>query len=87
MRLDPSWEDRALAARLGHLLVHTRDGVAREEPPRDGRCEPWVSSMMAREREARGLEASLRGRLGLVPAPPDDALDLESAYRARCVGR
>jgi hypothetical protein len=84
--LDPSWSDRALAARLGHLLVHTRDGVARERPPADGACAGWVASMMARERAAQALEASLRQRLGLSGTPPDEGRDLAGAYRARCAG-
>ncbi|AKF08403.1 hemophore-related protein [Sandaracinus amylolyticus] len=87
--------DRALgegeaAARLGHLLVHVRDGSPYREGPH---CDVVVARALDAEARAHALELDLRRALSVAPdvlryelepaywaAPPDERVALVRAY-------
>lgn len=77
--LDERAEDDALAARLGHLLVHRVDGVGTFDVTRP--CEPQVSAAVASERRATALEGRLRAKWGLEPVVGEDHV---ADYTRRC---
>lgn len=81
VRLDPRASDREAAARLGHLLLHLRDGV----PLAEG-CGA-LAMAESREREAHALEDHLRAELGLVPLEAAALERVVSGYRDRCAAR
>lgn len=63
-------EEGEAAARLGHLLVHLRDGLPLEAVPEgasDARCDEGVSRALALEATAYVTEVELQRALGAAP--------------------
>jgi hypothetical protein len=75
--------DPAAAARLGHLLLHRRDGLL---PPTPGpACAAEVERALAGERAAHAAEAGWRRAWGLPPSEQGPEAHA-GAYAARCDG-
>lgn len=74
--LSEALEDGEAAARLGHLLVHVRDGLPlRETIPPGADCEALVAEAL--DREAVAYAAELRLQHALAAAPRLHAFGLE----------
>lgn len=66
--LSDGMETGEAAARLGHLLVHVRDGLPmREAIPRGADCEALLDEALDREAQAHAAEMRLQRALGAVP--------------------
>ena len=76
-------DDRKMAARLGHLLLHRSEATKFELPLTSEQCRTWVLQVSRLERKAYALENSIGVELGLTE-PVTVPLDLEPAYRLRC---
>lgn len=76
-------DDRAMAARLGHLLLHRAEARAFEPPVARAACAVWSTQLAERERRAHALEDAIAHELG-VPLPARSIEALETAYRTRC---
>lgn len=64
--LDRALDDAEAAARVGHLLVHVRDGSPYpERAARGADCDAIVARALDREASAHGVELSLRRALGV----------------------
>jgi hypothetical protein len=76
-------DDSVAAARLGHLLLHAREGLPyREATNRD--CKSAIARARASEETAHHLEAQLRRELGAPPLARDAVDRVVGAYLARC---
>ncbi len=75
--------EAAVAARLGHLMVHAKDGLPfRDRDRRD--CAVAIVEARRLETAAWAVERALRIDLG-APAIEPDAIDrVIAGYRARC---
>ena len=76
-------DERAMAARLGHLLLHYAEAGAFEPPRERDRCAAWSAAVSRREVHAHAVEAAIARRLGTAPVVPS-LRELEAAYHARC---
>lgn len=81
--LSSTEDDKALAARAAHLLLHEREGAVRAvEAGRCGRED--LERLRTAEERAWALEGRVRGRLGLAPRP-SEAERVAREYEARCL--
>ena len=62
--LDRALSDGEAAARVGHLLVHVRDGLPYQADA-PGDCDARVARALDREAEAHAVELDLRRALGV----------------------
>ena len=86
MHVDARASDPAVAAYVGHLLLHRVEAMP-GAPPRDREgCALWLLRAKEAERRAAAVEARLAGELGT--ARPDSALQARALeYAARCEAR
>lgn len=63
--LDRALSDGEAAARVGHLLVHVRDGLPYVDAPPGTDCDARVAHALDREAEAHAVELELRSALGV----------------------
>lgn len=83
VRLDRRLGDPEAAARLGHLLLHLREGV----PLAEG-CDARALALAEdRERGAHALEGRLRAALGVPSLEAGTLEGVLSDYRDRCASR
>jgi hypothetical protein len=64
--LDSALDDGENAARVGHLLVHARDGLPMEGDERDD-CETRIARALDREAVAHVVEVRLQTALAVTP--------------------
>jgi len=84
MLLDPSSDDRDLAARMAHLLLHRRDGDPLDLHEVRVDCRAQMQRARTAEERARALEDRVRQRLGR-PALDRGELDrVMEEYARRC---
>jgi len=77
-------DERDLAARVAHLLLHAREGLP--QVVAEGSCDEATFELLrSAEERAWALEERVRGRLGLAHGP-GEAQRVVEGYRRRCQG-
>lgn len=74
--------DAELAARLGHLLLHVREGLPQLTP--GAGCDADLERALAAEVHAHALERRLRAALGAPPLPADALTSVQAQLKASC---
>lgn len=86
VRLDASRSDDALAARLGHLLLHVVEPLP-PMPRETSACKGWVDRVIELETRAHAAEDRLVVAIGGGREPREDLDALAAAYFTRCANR
>ena len=86
VHLDVSRSDDALAARLGHLLLHVVEPLP-PMPRETSGCKRWVDRVIELETRAHAAEDRLVIAIGGGREPREDLGALASAYLTRCMNQ
>lgn len=84
MLLNAAADDRDLAARVAHLLLHSRQGDPLDLRPGPATCAQRMERARQTELRARDQEDRIRSRLGRPPVEPSELDRVLSEYARRC---